>query len=217
MAIGGKAATVFYENERTFDVMLRFEQQFRNDEQKIGDILIPTMDGKQVPLKEIADIKFVTGPAFIYREGSSRYVGIGFSIRDRDLGSTIDEAQAKVERLVHLPEGSKIQWAGEFESQQRATKRLAVVVPAVLLLILFLLYMNFGTVKDTLIAASTMPYALCFYRGIYFALGGRHSVRYFGGYWVYHLVWNSVYQFYFAHGTDEIAFAAKPQYRFCNR
>lgn len=78
MAIGGKAATVFYENERTFDVMLRFEQQFRNDEQKIGDILIPTMDGKQVPLKEIADIKFVTGPAFIYREGSSRYVGIGF-------------------------------------------------------------------------------------------------------------------------------------------
>lgn len=101
----------------------------------------------------------MTGPAFIYREGSSRYVGIGFSIRDRDLGSTIDEAQAKVERLVHLPEGSKIQWAGEFESQQRATKRLAVVVPAVLLLILFLLYMNFGTVKDTLIAASTMPYA----------------------------------------------------------
>jgi cobalt-zinc-cadmium resistance protein CzcA len=159
MAIGGKAATTFYENERTFDVMLRFEQQFRDDEQKIGDILIPTMDGKQVPLKEIADIEFVTGPAFIYREGSSRYVGVGFSIRDRDLGSTIDEAQAKVAAKVTLPEGSKMVWAGEFESQQRATKRLSVVVPAVLLLILFLLYMNFGTVKDTLIAASTMPYA----------------------------------------------------------
>lgn len=159
MAIGGKAATTFYENERTFDVMLRFEQQFRNDEQKIGNILIPTMDGKQVPLKEIADIKFVTGPAFIYREGSSRYVGIGFSIRDRDLGSTIDEARAKVGEQVELPDGSRMQWAGEFESQQRATKRLAVVVPAVLLLIIFLLYMNFGTVKDTLIAASTMPYA----------------------------------------------------------
>lgn len=159
MAIGGKAATTFYENERTFDVMLRFEQQFRNDEQKIGDILIPTMDGKQVPLKEIADINFVTGPAFIYREGSSRYVGIGFSIRERDLGSTIAEAQTKVSEQVILPDGSKMEWAGEFESQQRATKRLAVVVPAVLLLILFLLYMNFGTVKDTLIAASTMPYA----------------------------------------------------------
>ena len=158
MAIGGKAATTFYENERTFDVMLRFEQQFRNDEQKIGNILIPTMDGKQVPLKEIADIKFVTGPAFIYREGSSRYVGIGFSIRDRDLGSTIEEAQKKVADRVKLSAGNKMEWAGEFESQQRATKRLAVVVPVVLFLILFLLYMNFGTVKDTLIAASTMPY-----------------------------------------------------------
>jgi cobalt-zinc-cadmium resistance protein CzcA len=159
MAIGGKAATTFYENERTFDVLLRFEQQFRSDEQKIGDILIPTMDGKQVPLKEIADIEFVTGPAFIYREGSSRYVGVGFSIRDRDLGSTINEAQSKVSANVAFPQGSKIEWAGEFESQQRATKRLSVVVPAVLLLILFLLYMNFGTVRDTLIAASTMPYA----------------------------------------------------------
>ena len=174
------------------------------------------MDGKQVPLKEIADIKFVTGPAFIYREGSSRYVGVvGFSIRDRDLGSTIDEAQAKVKRLVHLPEGSKIQWAGEFESQQRATKRLAVVVPAVLLLILF--FIVYELRHSQRYADCRKHYALCFYRGIYFALGGRHSVRYFGGYWVYHLVWNSVYQFYFAHGTDEIAFAAKPQYRFCNR
>lgn len=159
MAIGGKAATTFYENERTFDVLLRFEKQFRDNEQKIGDILIPTMDGKQIPLKEIADIQFVTGLAFIYREGSGRYVGIGFSIRDRDLGSTIAEAQSKVAQQIKLPEGGKMEWAGEFESQQRATKRLSVVVPAVLLLILFLLYLNFGTVKDTLIAASTMPYA----------------------------------------------------------
>lgn len=159
MAIGGKAATTFYENERTFDVMLRFDKAFRNNEQKIGNILIPTMDGKQVPLKEVADIEFVTGPAFIYREGSSRYVSIGFSIRDRDLGSTIQDAQAKVNQNVILPSGSKMVWAGEFESQQRATKRLALVVPSVLLLILFLLYMNFGTVKDTLIAASAMPYA----------------------------------------------------------
>ena len=159
MAIGGKAATSFYEEERTFDVMVRFQQEFRDDEHKIGEILIPTMDGKQVPLKEIADIKSVTGPAFIYREGSSRYVGIGFSIRDRDLGSTINEAQKLVAEKVKLDEGNKMVWAGEFESQQRATKRLAIVVPSVLLLILFLLYMNFGTVKDTLIAASTMPFA----------------------------------------------------------
>jgi cobalt-zinc-cadmium resistance protein CzcA len=159
MAIGGKAATTFYDNERTFDIMLRFEQQFRSDEQKIGEVLIPSMDGKQVPLKEIADIEFVTGPAFIYREGSSRYVGVGFSIRDRDPGSAIKEAQAKVAENVTLQADSKIEWAGEFESQQRATQRLSIVVPAVLLLLLFLFYMNFGTVKDTLIAASAIPYA----------------------------------------------------------
>lgn len=158
MAIGGKAATTFYENERTFDVMIRFQKEFRDNEEKIGNILIPTMDGKQVPLKEIAEIRSITGPAFIYREGSSRYVGVGFSIRDRDLGSAIAEAREKVDSEVEV-NTEKMVWAGEFESQQRATKRLMVIVPASLLLILFLLYMNFGTVKDTLIAASAMPYA----------------------------------------------------------
>jgi cobalt-zinc-cadmium resistance protein CzcA len=159
MAIGGKAATKFYEGERTFDVRLRFQKEYRDDEEKIGNILIPTMDGKYVPLKEIADIFFVTGPTFVYREGGSRYVGVGFSIRDRDLGSTIAEAREKVERQVVLKSENKMIWAGEFESQQRATARLAVIVPAVIALILALLYLNFGTVKDTMIAASTIPYA----------------------------------------------------------
>lgn len=159
MAIGGKAATTFYEGERTFDVQIRFQKEYRDNEDKIGNILIPTMDGKSVPLKEIADIRFITGPTFIYREGSSRYVGIGFSIRDRDLGSTIAEAQKKVNESVTFDTENKMVWSGEFESQQRATARLAVIIPAVLLLILFLLYLNFGTVKDTLIAASAIPYA----------------------------------------------------------
>jgi cobalt-zinc-cadmium resistance protein CzcA len=159
MAIGGKAATKFYENERTFDIQIRFQKEYRNDESKIGNILIPTMNGKYVPLKEIADIFFVTGPTFIYRDGNSRYVGVGFSVRDRDLGSTVAEAQKKVSEKVRLERGNKIVWAGEFESQQRATSRLMLIIPAVICLILFLLYINFGTVKDTLIAASTIPYA----------------------------------------------------------
>ncbi|MCL2597121.1 MAG: CusA/CzcA family heavy metal efflux RND transporter [Paludibacter sp.] len=159
MAIGGKAATKLYEGERTFDICVRFQKEYRDDEVKIGNILIPTMDKKYVPLKEIADISFITGPAFIYRDGSSRYVGVGFSVRDRDLGSAIAEAQKVVKEHVKLKPENKMVWAGEFESQQRATKRLMVIIPAVLLLILFLLYMNFGTVKDTLIAASTIPYA----------------------------------------------------------
>ena len=159
MAIGGKAATKFYEDERIFDVRLRFQEEYRDDEEKIANVLIPTMDGHSVPLKEIADISFITGPTFVYRDGSSRYVGIGFSIRDRDLGSSINEAQEKVSERVELLPENKMEWAGEFESQQRATSRLMMIVPAVILLILFLLYLNFGTIKDTLIAACAIPFA----------------------------------------------------------
>ncbi|MGL5636060.1 MAG: efflux RND transporter permease subunit, partial [Bacteroidales bacterium] len=159
MAIGGKAASGFYEGERVFDIVVRYDEQFRNDEEKIGNIQIPTMDDKQVPLKEIADISFKSGPAFIYRDGNSRYVGIGFSIRDRDLGSAIREAQKIVSENVKLNPENKMIWSGEFESQQRATQRLLLIVPVALILILFLLYLNFGNIKDTVISAVTMTYA----------------------------------------------------------
>lgn len=96
MAIGGRAATTFYEEERLFDVRIRFEKDYRDDQNKIGEILIPTMAGKKIPLREIADIDFLTGPTFIYRENSSRYIADGFSIEGRDLGSTIAEAKANV-------------------------------------------------------------------------------------------------------------------------
>lgn len=159
MAIGGRAATTFYENERMFDVNIRFQKEYRDNNQKIGEILIPTLSGDKIPLREIAEIDFITGPTFIYREGSSRYIAVGFSIEGRDLGSTIAEAKAKVAANVTLPKANKMEWAGEFESKERASKQLAVIVPAVLLLILFLLYFNFGTIKDTLIAAATIPFA----------------------------------------------------------
>lgn len=159
MAIGGKAASKFYEGERMFDIRVRYDEPFRKSEQEIRNILVPSAGDAKVPLSEIADINFYTGPAFIYRQGNSRYIAVGFSIRGRDLGSTIAEAQKKVNERVSLPEAYRLEWAGEFESQQRATKQLAMIVPAVLLLILFLLYINFGSIKDTMIAASTIPYA----------------------------------------------------------
>ncbi|SHL24744.1 efflux RND transporter permease subunit [Myroides odoratimimus] len=159
MTIGGQAATTLYENERMFDVVLRFNKEYRDSADKIGDILIPSLDGKQVPLKEIATIDYHTGPAFIYREGGSRYIGIGFSIEGRDLGSTIAEARAKVEKEVKLPAINKMEWAGEFESKERAANQLMLVVPVSLILILVLLYFNFGNVKDTAIAALTIPFA----------------------------------------------------------
>lgn len=159
MAIGGQAATQFYEDERIFDVRLRFQREYRDDDVKIGNILIPTMDGKTVPLKEIATIGFHTGPAFIYREDGSRYIGIGFSIEGRDLGSTIAEAQRRVAQQVNLPKANKMEWAGEFESKQRASRQLAMVVPVTLLLILVLLYFNFGNYRDTLVAVGAIPFA----------------------------------------------------------
>ncbi|MFY0481049.1 efflux RND transporter permease subunit [Flavobacterium sp. PLA-1-15] len=159
MAIGGQAATTFYENERMFDVRIRFEKEYRDSKEKIENILIPTMDGKKVPLREIATVSYKTGPTFIYREGNSRYIAIGFSIEGRDLGSTIAEAQKKVNAEVKLPKENTMKWAGEFESKERASKQLAIIVPVVLLFILFLLYFNFGNMKDTLIATSTIPYA----------------------------------------------------------
>ena len=159
MAIGGRAATTFYEADQMFDVRIRFAPEYRDDEEKIGDILIPTGSGTKIPLSEIATIGYITGPTFIYREGSSRYIAVGFSIEGRDLGSAIAEAKAKVAEKVNIPNENKVVWAGEFESKERATAQLAIIVPAVLLLILFLLYFNFGTIKDTLIAASTIPFA----------------------------------------------------------
>ncbi len=159
MTIGGQAATKFYENERMFDVVLRYQKDYRDTPEKIGNILIPAQDGKKVPLKEIATIDYHTGPSFIYREGNSRYIGVGFNIEGRDLGSTIEEAKAKVNKEVKLSKGHKMVWAGEFESKERAAKQLATVVPISLLLILMLLYFNFGNFKDTLISAITLPFA----------------------------------------------------------
>src|SRR5690606_18291701 len=159
MAIGGSAATTFYEDERMFDVTVRYQKEYRDDEVKVGAILIPTEAGVKVPLREIATISYITGPTFIYREGSTRYIAVGFSIEGRDLGSTIAEAKAKVAEKTNIPEANKVVWAGEFESKERATAQLVVIFPAVLLLILFLLYFNFGTIKDTLISAITIPFA----------------------------------------------------------
>jgi len=159
MTIGGQAATKFYENDRQFDVVLRFQEQYRNTPEKIKNILIPTSNDQNIPLQEIATIGYQTGPAFIYREGNSRYIGIGFGIEGRDLGSTIEEAKKVVAQEVHLPKENHMEWAGEFESKERAAQQLMVVVPISLVLILLLLYFNFGNVKDTLIASITLPFA----------------------------------------------------------
>lgn len=160
MAFGGKTATVKYEGERKFDVRIRYEKNFRQDEKDIMLLMIPTIRGNKIPLKEIAEIRQVTGPAFIYRDNTNRFIGVKFSVRERDLGSTIAEAQEKVKQALSLPAGYRIEWTGEFENQVRASKRLAQVVPISLILIFVLLFIMFGNAKDAGYVLINVPFAL---------------------------------------------------------
>ncbi len=160
MAIGGKTATLFYEDEKKFDIRLRYQEEFRKTEDAIQNLKVPSIKGNKVPLKEIAQIHKRTGSAFIYRDYNSRYIAIKFSIRERDMGSTIAEAQVKVNEAVKLSKGYRIEWAGEFENQQRATQTLIRVVPLCLLGIFVLLFMAFGNAKDAGLVLLNVPFAL---------------------------------------------------------
>jgi heavy metal efflux system protein len=160
MALGGKAATQLYEGERKFDIRIRYQKSFRDTKEKVEDLMIPTQDGSKIPISEISNIKTLTGPAFVYRDNNYRYIPVKFSIRGRDLGSTIKDAQAKVDKNVRLPEGYKLSWNGEFENQQRASKTLMNVVPVCLLAIFLILFMLFGNVKDATLTILNVPFAL---------------------------------------------------------
>lgn len=160
MAIGGKTATAKYEDEKRFDVRIRYQPEYRKDEADIMALMVPTIKGGKIPLNSIADLRKVTGPAFIYRDANKRFIGVKFTVRGRDLGSTISEAQAAVDKLVKLPKGYSIQWAGEFENQVRASKQLATVVPVSLLAIFVLLFITFGNVKDAGLVLMNVPFAL---------------------------------------------------------
>eukprot|EP01133_Synstelium_polycarpum_P017565 gene17565-20959_t len=159
-AIGGKAATQIYEGERKFDLRIRYPESFRNDAASIGDLRVPTLSGNKVPLREIADISRKIGPSMIYRDKHKRYGAIKFSVRGRDMGSTIKEAQDKVNAAIKLPKGYKMEWAGDFENQERATARLAQVVPISILIIFFILFILFGTIKDSLLVLNNVPFAI---------------------------------------------------------
>jgi cobalt-zinc-cadmium resistance protein CzcA len=160
MAIGGKTATEKYEGDRKFPVRIRYEKEYRKNEDDIMQLRVPTMRGESIPLKEIADMEKVTGPAFIYRDNTKRFIGIKFSIRDRDLGSTIAQAQARVAKKIELPAGYTIGWTGEFENQVRATARLGQVVPISLILIFVLLFIMFGNIGDASLVLANVPFAL---------------------------------------------------------
>jgi len=160
MAIGGKAASVFYEGYKKFDIRIRFLEEYRMTENQISDLMVPTISGGQIPIKEIADIHIINGPILIFRDNNERFVPLKFSVRGRDMGSAIAEAQKKVNAAIKLPKGYNMEWQGDFENQQRASHRLSIVVPISLILIFFILFILFGNVTDAGLILLNVPFAI---------------------------------------------------------
>jgi len=165
-AIGGQTTSDLYETttDRHFPIVVRLRQEQRNSLESIRAITVGATGDNgtivPVPLSEVADVHLTSGASFIYREHQERYIPIKFSVRDRDLGGAVAEAKARVGQQVKLPAGYTLEWAGELDNLSNAVSRLEIVVPISLGLILVLLYANFGSIRDTLLAASVMPMAL---------------------------------------------------------
>jgi len=163
-AMGGSTATTVLEGDRQFGVAVRLARPYRDTADVIGDVKVgyqtPTGSNAYVPLSELAAISVDTGASFIYRESSERYIPIKFSIRGRDLGSTVAEAQERVATNIKLPTGYRILWSGEFDNLQQATERLMIIIPVTFLLILVLLYGLFNTLRDSLVAVAGIPFAV---------------------------------------------------------
>ena len=164
-AIGGQAAGDVYENgsDRHFPMVVRLAPRYRENLEAIKRIPIGVQGANgvtQVPLSEVATIGLVSGAFYIYREQQSRYVPVKFSVRGRDLGSAVLEAQQRVADKVKIPGGYRLEWVGEFGNLKSALQRLAIAVPIAISLILLLLYVSFGSLRDTLLAGSAIPMAL---------------------------------------------------------
>lgn len=154
-AVGGNAETQVLAGEARYDVMVRYQPQFRSTKEAIDEIRLMSPTGERVSLAQLTQAKTEDGAEEIYREGGQRYVAIKYGVRGRDLGSTVEEAISKVQKNVQLPPGYKLEWAGEYQSQKRSSRRLMLVLPVTIMLIYALLYMMFKSGKwATLILAN---------------------------------------------------------------
>ncbi|MGO9935042.1 MAG: efflux RND transporter permease subunit [Steroidobacteraceae bacterium] len=164
VAMAGAVASTVLESDRQFNLTVRLEQRYRDSIEKIGNVPVayqtPGGTTAYIPLRELAGISLDSGASYIYHETTQRYIPIKFSVRGRDLGSTVAEAQARIAKNIHLPSGYRIIWAGEFQDLQTAKLRLAVFVPMSLALILILLYSLFSSVRDSLLALAGIPFAV---------------------------------------------------------
>jgi heavy metal efflux system protein len=158
-AVGGGAVSQVLQGEARYDLVVRYQKPYRDTKEAINDIKVLSPTGERVPLSQLTTVHVEDGAEEIYREANQRYVAIKYSVRGRDLGSTVEEAIAKVNRQVTLPPGYHLDWAGEYQSQKRADKRLALVVPITLLLIFVILYSMFKSTKWALLILGNVAMA----------------------------------------------------------
>jgi cobalt-zinc-cadmium resistance protein CzcA len=159
-AVGGKEATELWEGQTHFPVTVRFAEAFRRDVSGVRDVFVATPEGARIPLSELATFTVAPGRAAINREANQRFVGIKCNVRGRDMGSFVAAARAAVSAAVSLPAGYFLTWGGEFENQQRAMKRLGVVIPLSIALIFVLLFQAFGSLRSALLILANIPFAL---------------------------------------------------------
>jgi heavy metal efflux system protein len=159
-AIGGIPATEILQGDRRFDFVIRYQPQFRTSAEAIRDILLPTPTGSNVPLGQVADVSLRQGAFMIFRENGRRYIPVKFSVRGRDLAGTIQDVQSRLAQKVRLPEGYHLEWAGEYDSLQKEQRRLAVIIPITLLIILALLFTAFNSLRHALLVLAILPFGL---------------------------------------------------------
>jgi cobalt-zinc-cadmium resistance protein CzcA len=159
-AIGGLPATQILQGDRRFDFVIRYQPQFRTSAEAIRNILLPTPTGNNVPLGQVADVSLRQGAFMIFRENGRRYIPVKFSVRGRDLAGTIQDVQGRLAQKVHLPEGYHLEWAGEYDSLQKEQRRLAVIIPITLLIILGLLFTAFNSLRHALLVLAILPFGL---------------------------------------------------------
>ena len=164
-ALGGTQATTILENDKQFGLIVRVASEYRDNLEKVRNIKVGVQAGGTGPnayirLSELATVSLDTGASYIYHEKNQRYIPVKFSVRGRDLGSTVTDAEAQIAKNITLPHGYRIEWAGEFEELQQAKKRLEIIVPISLILIMVLLYGLFNSVHDSLLALSGIPFAI---------------------------------------------------------
>jgi heavy metal efflux system protein len=160
MSVGGKSATKFYEENRAFEVSVRYPWEYRDSVQTIGNTLVPTRDGYNVPLSQLANIEVTQGPVQVSRENGLRRIGIEVNIHDRDIGTYVAEAKEALRNRVNLPPGYFTTWGGQFENQQRAMNRLMIIGPIAVGLILLLLFVTFRSMRLAMLVIFNLPFAL---------------------------------------------------------